>query len=98
MKTVFNFLLDAFILPNLDSLSLGDRIMAYLPLCNGTYVEVRKVVIQVCLECRRFALPNIIYSVQCAIFWVFWLHCGTYMAHTERRLRDCFSNDFDCAA
>ena len=49
MKTVFNFLLDAFVLPNRDLLFLGERIMAYLPRCTGNYVEVRKVVIQVYL-------------------------------------------------
>lgn len=40
----------AFVLPNRDSLSLGERIMAYLPRCADTEVEVRKVAIQVCVE------------------------------------------------
>uniref|UniRef100_A0A453IZQ0 MROH2B-like HEAT-repeats domain-containing protein n=1 Tax=Aegilops tauschii subsp. strangulata TaxID=200361 RepID=A0A453IZQ0_AEGTS len=61
----------AFVLPNRDSLSLGERIMAYLPRCADTDDEVRKVAIQVCVESSRFAflyLPQLISSVQCAIF------------------------------
>lgn len=37
----------AFVLPNRDSLSLGERIMAYLPRCADTDDEVRKVAIQI---------------------------------------------------
>lgn len=37
----------AFVLPNRDSLSLGERIMAYLPRCADTEAEVRKVAIQI---------------------------------------------------
>uniref|UniRef100_J3LJZ8 Condensin complex subunit 1 C-terminal domain-containing protein n=1 Tax=Oryza brachyantha TaxID=4533 RepID=J3LJZ8_ORYBR len=37
----------AFVLPNRDSLSLGERIMAYLPRCFDTDAEVRKVAIQI---------------------------------------------------
>jgi hypothetical protein len=40
----------AFVLPTRDSLSLGERIMAYLPRCADTDAEVRKVAIQVCVE------------------------------------------------
>jgi maestro heat-like repeat-containing protein family member 1 len=34
-------------LPNRDSLSLGERIMAYLPRCADTDTDIRKVAIQV---------------------------------------------------
>lgn len=37
----------AFVLPHRDSLSLGERIMAYLPRCADTDDEVRKVAIQI---------------------------------------------------
>jgi hypothetical protein len=37
----------AFVLPTRDSLSLGERIMAYLPRCADTDAEVRKVAIQI---------------------------------------------------
>ncbi|KAK3148379.1 hypothetical protein QOZ80_3BG0294260 [Eleusine coracana subsp. coracana] len=37
----------AFVLPNRDSLSLGERIMAYLPRCADRDAEVRKVAIQI---------------------------------------------------
>lgn len=37
----------AFVLPNRDSLSLGERIIAYLPRCADTSTEVRKVAVQV---------------------------------------------------
>jgi hypothetical protein len=37
----------AFVLPNRDSLSLGERIMAYLPRCADTDVDIRKDAIQV---------------------------------------------------
>ncbi|KAL6649216.1 hypothetical protein ACP70R_013440 [Stipagrostis hirtigluma subsp. patula] len=37
----------AFVLPNRDSLSLGERTMAYLPRCADTDAEVRKVAIQI---------------------------------------------------
>ncbi|XP_047089443.1 protein SHOOT GRAVITROPISM 6 isoform X2 [Lolium rigidum] len=37
----------AFVLPNRDSLSLGERVMAYLPRCADTDDEVRKVAIQI---------------------------------------------------
>uniref|UniRef100_A0A0D9VPJ2 Condensin complex subunit 1 C-terminal domain-containing protein n=1 Tax=Leersia perrieri TaxID=77586 RepID=A0A0D9VPJ2_9ORYZ len=37
----------AFVLPNRDSLSLGERIMAYLPRCADTNAEVRKTAIQI---------------------------------------------------
>lgn len=39
----------AFVLPNRDSLFLGERIIAYLPRCADTSTEVRKISIQVCL-------------------------------------------------
>ncbi|PWZ58277.1 Protein SHOOT GRAVITROPISM 6 [Zea mays] len=37
----------AFVLPSRDSLSLGERTMAYLPRCADTDTEVRKVAIQI---------------------------------------------------
>ncbi|KAL6902358.1 hypothetical protein ACP4OV_005234 [Aristida adscensionis] len=37
----------AFVLPNRDSLSLGERTMAYLPRCADTNTEVRKVAVQI---------------------------------------------------
>ncbi|WVZ55465.1 hypothetical protein U9M48_006123 [Paspalum notatum var. saurae] len=37
----------AFILPSRDSLSMGERTMAYLPRCADTDAEVRKVAIQI---------------------------------------------------
>ncbi|XP_072987438.1 protein SHOOT GRAVITROPISM 6 isoform X1 [Typha latifolia] len=37
----------AFVLPNRDSLSLGERIVAYLPRCADTSTEVRKVAVQI---------------------------------------------------
>ncbi|CAD6209555.1 unnamed protein product [Miscanthus lutarioriparius] len=37
----------AFVLPSRDSLSLGERTMAYLPRCADTDMEVRKVTIQI---------------------------------------------------
>ncbi|KAJ1298801.1 hypothetical protein BS78_01G481300 [Paspalum vaginatum] len=37
----------AFVLPSRDSLSLGERTMAYLPRCADTDAEVRKVAIQI---------------------------------------------------
>lgn len=37
----------AFVLPNRDSLSLGERVIAYLPRCADTSTEVRKVAVQV---------------------------------------------------
>ncbi|RLN39666.1 protein SHOOT GRAVITROPISM 6 [Panicum miliaceum] len=37
----------AFVLPSRDSLSLGERIMAYLPHCADTDTEVRKAAIQI---------------------------------------------------
>jgi len=40
----------AFVLPSRDSLSLGERIMAYLPRCADTDAEVRKAAIQVCAK------------------------------------------------
>jgi hypothetical protein len=47
-RLLFIFVPAAFVLPNRDSLSLGERIMAYLPRCADTDDEVRKVAIQVC--------------------------------------------------
>jgi hypothetical protein len=38
----------SFVLPSRDSLSLGERTMAYLPRCADTDTEVRKTAIQVC--------------------------------------------------
>ncbi|EHA8588354.1 putative protein SHOOT GRAVITROPISM 6 [Cocos nucifera] len=37
----------AFVLPSRDSLSLGERIIAYLPRCTDTSSEVRKVAVQI---------------------------------------------------
>ncbi|XP_020094313.1 protein SHOOT GRAVITROPISM 6 isoform X2 [Ananas comosus] len=46
----FSNLPSAFVLPNRDSLSLGERVIAYLPRCADTSTEVRKVAVQiVCL-------------------------------------------------
>uniref|UniRef100_N1QRN0 HEAT repeat-containing 7A-like protein n=1 Tax=Aegilops tauschii TaxID=37682 RepID=N1QRN0_AEGTA len=46
-RLLFYFVPAAFVLPNRDSLSLGERIMAYLPRCADTDDEVRKVAIQI---------------------------------------------------
>uniref|UniRef100_A0A0E0K8R8 Condensin complex subunit 1 C-terminal domain-containing protein n=1 Tax=Oryza punctata TaxID=4537 RepID=A0A0E0K8R8_ORYPU len=50
----------AFVLPTRDSLSLGERIMAYLPRCADTDAEVRKVAIQIIALFFNIALslPN----------------------------------------
>ena len=45
-----HFMAAAFVLPSRDSLSLGERIMAYLPRCADTDAEVRKAAIQVCAK------------------------------------------------
>jgi len=37
----------AYVLPSRDSLSLGERVIAYLPRCADTSYEVRKVAVQV---------------------------------------------------
>lgn len=52
----FYFITAAFVLPSRDSLSLGERTMAYLPRCADTDTEVRKVAIQVCAKKDCFAL------------------------------------------
>ncbi|KAF3328265.1 protein SHOOT GRAVITROPISM 6 [Carex littledalei] len=43
----FSSLPSAFVLPNRDSLFLGERIIAYLPRCADTSTEVRKISIQI---------------------------------------------------
>jgi hypothetical protein len=53
-RMLFYFVPAAFVLPNRDSLSLGERVMAYLPRCADTDDEVRKVAIQVRAESSRF--------------------------------------------
>lgn len=46
----------AFVLPSRDSLSLGERVIAYLPRCADTSSEVRKLAAQVILLLQIDAL------------------------------------------
>ena len=63
-------------LPSRDSLSLGERAMAYLPRCADTDTEVREVAIQVCA--KRTALH---YFVCYSMFLPFYLMCNFLFPH-----------------